>query len=132
MALTSLHDCPAPAKLNLFLHVTGRRPDGYHLLQSVFQLVDHGDTLHFDLRSDDAIVRTTDVPGVPPEQDLIVRALRALQAEYARRRGHLPPGLDVAVDKRLLQKKSIRLARTGRIRRRMRAGARKSCSTWTW
>ena len=101
MAATFLHDCPAPAKLNLFLHVTGRRPDGYHLLQSVFQLVDHGDTLHFDVRSDDAIVRTTDVPGVPPEQDLIVRALRALQAEYARRRGHLPPGLDVAVDKRL-------------------------------
>ena len=76
MASASLHDCPAPAKLNLFLHVTGRRPDGYHLLQSVFQLIDHGDTLHFDLRADDRIVRTTDVPGVPEQQDLIVRALR--------------------------------------------------------
>ena len=97
----ALHGCPAPAKLNLFLHVVGRRPDGYHLLQSVFQLIDHGDTLHFDLRDDDRIVRTTDVPGVPEEQDLIVRALRALQAEYARRHGRLPPGIDVAIDKRL-------------------------------
>jgi 4-diphosphocytidyl-2-C-methyl-D-erythritol kinase len=101
MMLTSLHNCPAPAKLNLFLHVTGRRPDGYHLLQSVFQLIDHGDTLHVDLRADERIVRTTEVPGVPEEQDLIVRALRALQGEYARRHGRLPPGLDVAIDKRL-------------------------------
>ena len=101
MAATSLHDCPAPAKLNLFLHVVGRRPDGYHLLQSVFQLIDRSDMLHFDLRSDDRIVRTTDVPGVPEEQDLIVRALRALQAEYERRYGRLPPGIDVAVEKRL-------------------------------
>ncbi len=101
MAATFLHNCPAPAKLNLFLHVVGRRPDGYHLLQSVFQLIDRSDTLHFDVRSDDRIVRTTDVPGVPEEQDLIVRALRALQAEYARRHGRLPPGIDVAVEKRL-------------------------------
>jgi 4-diphosphocytidyl-2-C-methyl-D-erythritol kinase len=101
MAATSLHDCPAPAKLNLFLHVVGRRPDGFHLLQSVFQLIDRSDTLHFDLRSDERIVRTTDVPGVPEEQDLIVRALRALQAEYERRHGRLPPGIDVAVEKRL-------------------------------
>lgn len=101
MTMTSLHNCPAPAKLNLFLHVTGRRPDGYHLLQSVFQLIDHGDTLHFDLRADDRIVRTTDMPGVPEEQDLIVRALRALQGEYERRHGRLPPGLDVAIEKRL-------------------------------
>lgn len=101
MARTSLHDCPAPAKLNLFLHVTGRRPDGYHLLQSVFQLIDRADTLHFDLRADDRIVRTTDVPGVPEAQDLIVRALIALQAEFARRHGRLPPGIDVAVEKRL-------------------------------
>jgi 4-diphosphocytidyl-2-C-methyl-D-erythritol kinase len=101
MARTSLHGCPAPAKLNLFLHVTGRRPDGYHLLQSVFQLIDHGDTLHFDLRGDGAIVRTTDVPGVPADQDLIVRALRALQAEYERRHGRPAPGMAVAVEKRL-------------------------------
>ena len=101
MATTSLHNCPAPAKLNLFLHVVGRRPDGYHLLQSVFQLIDRSDTLHFDLRSDERIVRTTDVPGVPEEQDLIVRALRALQEEYQRRHGRLPPGIAVAVEKRL-------------------------------
>ena len=101
MAATFLHDCLAPAKLNLFLHVVGRRADGYHLLQSVFQLIDRSDTLHFDLRADDRIVRTTDVPGVPEEQDLIVRALRALQAEYQRRHGRLPPGIDVAVEKRL-------------------------------
>jgi 4-diphosphocytidyl-2-C-methyl-D-erythritol kinase len=97
--MRSLHDCPAPAKLNLFLHVTGRRADGYHLLQSVFQLIDHGDTLHFDLRDDDRIVRTTEVPGVPQDQDLIVRALRLLQAEYARRHGRLPPGIEVAIEK---------------------------------
>jgi 4-diphosphocytidyl-2-C-methyl-D-erythritol kinase len=101
MALSSLHGCPAPAKLNLFLHVTGRRADGYHLLQSVFQLIDHSDTLDFDLRIDARIVRVNDVPGVPEEQDLIVRALRALQAEYARRHGRLPPGIDVRIAKRL-------------------------------
>jgi 4-diphosphocytidyl-2-C-methyl-D-erythritol kinase len=101
MALTSLHGCPAPAKLNLFLHVTGRRADGYHLLQSVFQLVDHGDTLDFDLRTDERIVRVNEVPGVPEEQDLIVRALRSLQAEYRRRHGRLPPGIDVRIEKRL-------------------------------
>jgi 4-diphosphocytidyl-2-C-methyl-D-erythritol kinase len=101
MALSSLHGCPAPAKLNLFLHVTGRRADGYHLLQSVFQLIDRSDTLDFDLRNDERIVRVNDVPGVPEEQDLIVRALRAFQAEYARRHGRLPPGIDVRIDKRL-------------------------------
>ena len=99
--MRALHDCPAPAKLNLFLHVVGRRADGFHLLQSVFQLIDRSDTLHFDLRDDDRIVRTTDVPGVPEEHDLILRALRALQAEYARRHGRLPPGIAVAVEKRL-------------------------------
>lgn len=97
--MRSLHDCPAPAKLNLFLHVTGRRADGYHLLQSVFQLIDRADRLHFDLRDDDVIHRTNEVPGVPEDQDLVIRALRLLQAEYARRHGHLPPGISVAVEK---------------------------------
>lgn len=101
MAPSSLHGCPAPAKLNLFLHVTGRRPDGYHLLQSVFQLIDKSDTLDFDLRADGNIVRVNEVPGVPAEQDLIVRALRALQAEVERRHGRLPRGIDVRIDKRL-------------------------------
>lgn len=99
MASTTLRACPAPAKLNLFLHVCGRRPDGYHLLQTVFQLIDRGDLLHFTLRADGHIQRTTDVPGVPEEQDLIVRALRLLQAEFARRHGRHPPGIDVAVEK---------------------------------
>lgn len=97
--MLQLHGCLAPAKLNLFLHVTGRRADGYHLLQTVFQMLDHGDTLDFDLRADDLIVRTTDIPGVPAEQDLIVRALRLLQGAYQARHGRLPPGIDVAIHK---------------------------------
>ena len=99
MARTSLRGCPAPAKLNLFLHVCGRRPDGYHLLQTVFQMVDHGDTLHFTLRSDGQVRRITDVPGVPEAQDLIVRALHLLAAEFERRHGRTPPGIDVEIEK---------------------------------
>ncbi len=101
MAPTSLHGCPAPAKLNLFLHVVGRRADGFHLLQSVFRLIDRADTLDFDLRGDHVIRRTTEVAGVPEESDLVVRALRLLQAEHQRRHGSLPPGIDVALRKRL-------------------------------
>jgi 4-diphosphocytidyl-2-C-methyl-D-erythritol kinase len=97
--MTSLKNCPAPAKLNLFLHVNGRRPDGYHLLQTVFQLLDHGDTLHFDLRDDHALHRVTDLPGVPEESDLIIRAAKLLQAEVLRRAGALPRGVDIAIDK---------------------------------
>jgi 4-diphosphocytidyl-2-C-methyl-D-erythritol kinase len=99
MARTSLRGCPAPAKLNLFLHVCGRRPDGYHLLQTVFQMLDHGDTLHFTLRSDGAIRRITDVPGIPEAQDLIVRALHLLAAEFERRHGRKAPGIDVEIEK---------------------------------
>ncbi|MFC4520529.1 MULTISPECIES: 4-(cytidine 5'-diphospho)-2-C-methyl-D-erythritol kinase [Cupriavidus] len=89
-----LRDCPAPAKLNLFLHVTGRRPDGYHMLQTVFQLVDWCDTLHFRRRDDGVVTRTTDIPGVPAETDLIVRAARALQQATGTRFG-----ADIAIDK---------------------------------
>ena len=96
----SLNDCAAPAKLNLFLHVTGRREDGYHLLQSVFQLVDLQDTLHFKLRDDQAIVRTTPIESLPPEQDLTVRAARLLQSE-AQVRGLVVGGADIAIEKRL-------------------------------
>lgn len=99
MTVRSLHDCPAPAKLNLFLHVNGRRPDGYHLLQSVFTLIGRADLLHFDLRDDGRIVRSTELAGVPEEQDLTVRALRLLAAEYARRHGRPPPGIEVAIEK---------------------------------
>lgn len=95
-----LNDCLAPAKLNLFLHVTGRRDDGYHLLQSVFQLIDLHDRLHFEQRDDQSIVRRTEVDGVPPEQDLIVRAARLLQTE-AKARGLHVGGVDIAVEKRL-------------------------------
>jgi len=95
----SLHGCLAPAKLNLFLHVTGRRADGYHLLQTVFQMLDHGDTLDFDVRPDGRIVRTTDVPGVPAQQDLIVRALALLQNAFQQRHGQPAPGMDVAIHK---------------------------------
>lgn len=69
----------APAKLNLFLHITGQRPDGYHLLQSVFMLIDWCDTLHFDVRDDGQISRE-DLTTSLPADDLIVRAAKALQA----------------------------------------------------
>lgn len=101
MQQRSMHGCLAPAKLNLFLHVNGRRADGYHLLQTVFQLLDYGDTLDFDLRDDGLIRRTTALPGVPQESDLVVRALRRLAAEFIRRHGRPPPGVDVAIAKRL-------------------------------
>jgi 4-diphosphocytidyl-2-C-methyl-D-erythritol kinase len=70
---------PAPAKLNLFLHVTGRRPDGYHELQTVFQLIDLCDTIAISVREDGRIERPDGPPGVDPEADLTVRAARALQ-----------------------------------------------------
>lgn len=70
---------PAPAKLNLMLHIVGRRPDGYHLLQTVFQFLDRGDRLWFEPRADGCMVREGCVAGVAPEADLIIRAARLLQ-----------------------------------------------------
>lgn len=70
---------PAPAKLNLFLHVTGRRVDGYHLLESLMVLIDVADTITVALRDDGAIVRTDLIPGVPQESDLAYRAARLLK-----------------------------------------------------
>jgi 4-diphosphocytidyl-2-C-methyl-D-erythritol kinase len=78
---------PAPAKLNLFLHVTGRRPDGYHELQTVFQLIDLCDTVALTVREDGAIERPEGPTDVPPESDLVVRAARALQAASGTRLG---------------------------------------------
>jgi len=70
---------PAPAKLNLFLHIVGRRPDGYHLLQTVFQLLDIGDELRFRISGDGLFVRDYDLPGVSENDDLVMRAARALE-----------------------------------------------------
>ena len=72
-------DYPAPAKLNLFLHVVGRRPDGYHLLQTVFTLIDRSDRIRLRVRDDGQVRRVSLLPGVPAEQDLAVRAARLLQ-----------------------------------------------------
>lgn len=78
MNLTALYDLAAPAKINLFLHLIGRRPDGYHLLQSVFALLDWQDTLHLELRANRKISRE-DLNIQLPEQDLCTRAAHALQ-----------------------------------------------------
>lgn len=77
--MKAIYEVPAPAKLNLFLHIVGRRADGYHLLQSAFMLIDWCDRLHFERRADGRISRE-DLRGALPEDDLIVRAARALQA----------------------------------------------------
>lgn len=89
----------APAKLNLFLHITGRRPNGYHSLQTVFQLVDWYDMLHFRMREDGQIIRKSDIPSIPMEQDLTVRAATLLKVYTGTRKGvqieidkHLPIG----------------------------------------
>jgi 4-diphosphocytidyl-2-C-methyl-D-erythritol kinase len=86
----------APAKLNLFLHITGRRPDGYHLLQSVFRLIDRHDTLHLRPTADGAIRRINDLHGVPAEQDLCVRAAKLLQQHTG-----CPLGVEIDLEKRL-------------------------------
>ncbi|RZL86681.1 MAG: 4-(cytidine 5'-diphospho)-2-C-methyl-D-erythritol kinase [Variovorax sp.] len=91
--MKAIYDLPAPAKLNLFLHITGRRDDGYHLLQSVFMLVDWCDTLHVERRSDGAITRE-DLTTELPADDLVVRAAKALQA-FAR----TPQGAHIGIAK---------------------------------
>lgn len=87
---------PAPAKLNLFLHITGRRADGYHELQTLFQFLDHGDTLGFRVREDGEIRLHGEIAGVPHDSNLIVRAARLLQQASA-----TPLGADLWLDKRL-------------------------------
>jgi 4-diphosphocytidyl-2-C-methyl-D-erythritol kinase len=89
-------DYPAPAKLNLFLHVVGRRADGYHLLQSAFVLIDRADRLRFGIRKDGTVRRVNEVPGVPADDDLVIRAARALQAKCGTRLG-----ADIEVEKRI-------------------------------
>lgn len=95
--MKALYDVAAPAKLNLFLHVTGRRADGYHLLQSAFMLIDWCDTLHFERRDDGRITRE-DLLAALPADDLVLRAARALQAA-AGSPGDL--GAHIGIEKRL-------------------------------
>lgn len=95
MSLRALLGLAAPAKLNLFLHVTGRRDDGYHLLQSPFVLIDWCDTLHLESRDDGRLLRHDRGAALPPE-DLCLRAARALQRASA-----CPKGVDIHIDKQL-------------------------------
>ena len=94
--LTAEFPWPAPAKINLFLHVNGRRADGYHELQTVFQFLDHGDTLFFRPRGDGICQRENVVPGIEPEDDLAVRAARLLSQASG-----VGLGADIRIDKRL-------------------------------
>lgn len=93
---TDWSNWPAPAKLNLFLRITGRRNDGYHDLQTVFRLLDWGDEVQLRVRADGRIERDGEVPGVPAESDLAVRAARLLQ-----QRANTPWGADIRIDKRI-------------------------------
>ncbi len=87
---------PAPAKLNLMLHIVGRRADGYHLLETVFQFLDYADTLHFSARDDGQIILHSTIDGVAHDDNLIVRAARLLQTECQSKLG-----ADIWLDKKL-------------------------------
>ena len=93
--MNALYDVPAPAKLNLFLHVVGRRADGYHSLQSLFVLIDWCDTLQFELRTDGRLSRHDLGPALPAD-DLCLRAARLLQTESGTRLG-----VDISIDKQV-------------------------------
>ncbi|MDC8785807.1 4-(cytidine 5'-diphospho)-2-C-methyl-D-erythritol kinase [Roseateles koreensis] len=93
--MQAIYDVPAPAKLNLFLHVVGKRPDGYHLLQSIFALIDWADTLHFERRQDGQLARHDQGDSLPPD-DLCLRAARALQHHSG-----CTLGADIHIEKRL-------------------------------
>ncbi|MEC9362749.1 MAG: 4-(cytidine 5'-diphospho)-2-C-methyl-D-erythritol kinase [Pseudomonadota bacterium] len=95
-AFTAGYAWPAPAKINLFLHITGRRADGYHELQTVFQFLDLADTLFFVPRGDGVIRRMQDVPGVDEAEDLAIRAARAIQQASG-----CNLGADIRVEKRI-------------------------------
>ncbi|MGN1056933.1 MAG: 4-(cytidine 5'-diphospho)-2-C-methyl-D-erythritol kinase [Comamonas sp.] len=96
--MQSFYDVPAPAKLNLFLHINGRRPDGYHLLQSVFTLIDWQDRLHFERVQSSEISRQDLNPDAPalPQDDLCVHAAQALQAATG-----CPYGVRIGIDKHI-------------------------------
>ena len=101
MALTQLLDVPAPAKLNLFLHVVGRRNDGYHLLQSVFMLIDWCDTLHFERRTDGQIHRRDLRSDAQPSDTLPVDDLTVRAAQLLQRASGTPLGADITLDKHI-------------------------------
>jgi 4-diphosphocytidyl-2-C-methyl-D-erythritol kinase len=96
MGKTTTLTCAAPAKLNLFLHVVGRRADGYHLLQTLFRFIDLNDTLSFTLREDGDVCRVNALDGVPPEHDLCVKAARLLQKETG-----CKLGVDIKLEKNI-------------------------------
>ncbi|MEO8836906.1 MAG: 4-(cytidine 5'-diphospho)-2-C-methyl-D-erythritol kinase, partial [Caldimonas sp.] len=95
MSVTAIYDVPAPAKLNLFLHVVGKRADGMHLLESLMVLIDWCDTLHVERRGDAALARHDTLAALPAD-DLCLRAARALQSASG---GRL--GADITIDKRV-------------------------------
>ena len=94
--MSDLQTYPAPAKLNLFLHVVGRGQDGYHLLQSVFRFLDYADSLSFRVRDDGVIKRAYALPGVPEEDDLCMQAAKLLQRTAGTRLG-----VEIALEKKL-------------------------------
>ena len=87
---------PAPAKINLFLHITGQRDDSYHLLQTAFQFLDYGDVLQFGVHDNPSISLSTAIDGVDDEDNLIIRAARALQAS-----ANIQQGVNITIEKRL-------------------------------
>ncbi len=97
--MQALYDVPAPAKLNLFLHITGQRADGYHLLQSAFMLIDWCDTLHFERRTDGQLTREDLGDSLPPD-DLVLRAARALR-EHAGDEAGSRLGAHIGIEKRI-------------------------------
>jgi len=94
--MSGLQTYPAPAKLNLFLHIVGRRQDGYHLLQSVFRFLDYADSLSFRVRDDGVIKRDYTLAGVPEEDDLCVQAAKLLQ-----RMADTRLGVEITLEKKL-------------------------------
>jgi len=96
LAMNRVLSCPAPAKLNLFLHVVGRRADGYHLLQTLFRFIDLQDVMRFELREDGVVRRISEIAGVPESQDLCVRAARLLQTETG-----CSLGVDIGLEKHI-------------------------------
>jgi 4-diphosphocytidyl-2-C-methyl-D-erythritol kinase len=94
--MNTAHTFLAPAKINLFLHITGRRDDGYHTLQSIFQLIDFYDIIHLTITNDGVISRTSDLKDVPATQDLCVRAAQALQQATGSQYG-----VDIQVEKNI-------------------------------